>query len=73
MLFLPTIKVIREKLRADQIYMYLLLIRAQHAHGKALQKMDESSITSLFAFETDDEKSPIGIIHLHDLLQAGVV
>ena len=44
MLFLPTIKVIREKLRADQIYMYLLLIRAQHAHGKALQKNGRDTI-----------------------------
>ena len=41
--------------------------------AKALQRMDENSITSLFAFETDEEKSPIGIIHLHDLLKAGVV
>lgn len=41
--------------------------------AKALQRMDESSITSLFAFETDEEKKPIGIIHLHDLLKAGVV
>ncbi len=41
--------------------------------AKALQKMDESSITSLFVFETDEENTPIGIIHLHDLLKAGVV
>ena len=41
--------------------------------AKALQRMDESSITSLFVFETDEEQTPIGIIHLQDLLKAGVV
>lgn len=41
--------------------------------AKALQKMEEYSITSLFAFEDEEGKSPIGIIHLHDLLRSGVV
>lgn len=41
--------------------------------AKALQLMDTHSITSLFVFETDTDSVPIGIIHLHDLLQAGVV
>jgi len=41
--------------------------------AKALQLMDEFSITSLFVFETEDDSVPIGIIHLHDLLKAGVV
>jgi arabinose-5-phosphate isomerase len=39
---------------------------------KALQKMEEHSITSLFVFENDDAQVPIGIIHLHDLLKSGV-
>jgi len=41
--------------------------------AKALQQMDKLSITSLFVFETDADKVPVGIIHLHDLLKAGVV
>lgn len=41
--------------------------------AKALQRMEEYSITSLFVFETDDSGVPVGIIHLHDLLRAGVV
>jgi arabinose-5-phosphate isomerase len=41
--------------------------------AKALQRMEEFKITSLFVFETDDEQQPIGIIHLHDLLKAGVI
>lgn len=41
--------------------------------AKAMQKMEEYSITSLFVFETDASRAPVGIIHLHDLLKAGVV
>ena len=41
--------------------------------AKALQRMEENSITSLFVFETDDDNKPTGIIHLQDLLKAGVV
>jgi len=41
--------------------------------AKALQRMDELSITSLFVFEGDEDTVPVGIIHLHDLLKAGVV
>jgi arabinose-5-phosphate isomerase len=41
--------------------------------AKALQLMDKYSITSLFVFETEEDKVPIGIVHLHDLLKAGVV
>lgn len=41
--------------------------------AKALQQMDKHSITSLFVFETDADKVPVGIVHLHDLLKAGVV
>ncbi len=41
--------------------------------AKALQKMEEHSITSLFVFEAAEEQVPVGIIHLHDLLKAGVV
>jgi len=41
--------------------------------AKALQRMEEFSITSLFVFESDESAAPVGIIHLHDLLRAGVV
>jgi len=41
--------------------------------AKALQKMEEHSITSLFVFEGEADQVPVGIIHLHDLLKAGVV
>ena len=41
--------------------------------AKALQRMEEHSITSLFVFEGEESCDPVGIIHLHDLLRAGVV
>jgi arabinose-5-phosphate isomerase len=41
--------------------------------AKALQKMEEHSITSLFVFESESSLEPVGIVHLHDLLKAGVV
>jgi len=41
--------------------------------AKAMQKMEEHSITSLFVFEAEENQVPVGIIHLHDLLKAGVV
>lgn len=41
--------------------------------AKAVQKMEEFSITSLFVFDSEDSTAPVGIIHLHDLLKAGVV
>ncbi len=41
--------------------------------AKSLQRMEEYQITSLFVFESDEDFKPIGIIHLHDLLKAGVI
>jgi len=41
--------------------------------AKALQIMETHSITSLFVFEEDESQTPIGVVHLHDLLKAGVV
>jgi arabinose-5-phosphate isomerase len=40
--------------------------------AKALQQMEQYSITSLFVFEDDNSSRPVGIIHLHDLLKAGL-
>jgi arabinose-5-phosphate isomerase len=39
----------------------------------AVQRMEEFSITSLFVFNSAGDRVPVGIIHLHDLLKAGVV
>lgn len=41
--------------------------------AKALQIMEAHSITSLFVFADDEGTVPVGIVHLHDLLKAGVV
>ncbi|MGZ3537319.1 MAG: KpsF/GutQ family sugar-phosphate isomerase [Thermodesulfobacteriota bacterium] len=41
--------------------------------ARAVQRMEEYSITSLFVFNKAGDKVPTGIIHLHDLLKAGVV
>jgi len=41
--------------------------------AQAVQKMEEFSITSLFVFKSKGDRVPVGIIHLHDLLKAGVV
>lgn len=41
--------------------------------AKAVQRMEEYSITSLFVFNHSGDNVPVGIIHLHDLLKAGVV
>jgi arabinose-5-phosphate isomerase len=38
----------------------------------ALRKMEEFSITSLFVFENEKGKRPVGIIHIHDLLKAKI-
>jgi len=41
--------------------------------ARAVQRMEEFSITSLFVFDRRGDRVPVGIIHLHDLLKAGVV
>lgn len=38
----------------------------------ALQIMERFSITSLFVFENEQDQAPCGVIHLHDLLKAGI-
>lgn len=40
--------------------------------AKGLQKMEQYSITSLFVFEDENSNKPVGILHLHDLLKAGI-
>ena len=48
-------------------------IEADTLAAQAVQRMEEHSITSLFVFDKSGERTPRGIIHLHDLLKAGVV
>ena len=47
-------------------------IRRDELAARALQQMEQYSITSLFVFEDDQAAAPIGIVHLHDLLKAGI-
>jgi arabinose-5-phosphate isomerase len=48
-------------------------IEADTLAAEAVQRMEEHAITSLFVFDPAGERTPRGIIHLHDLLKAGVV
>lgn len=47
-------------------------IRRGELAAKALQQMEQFSITSLFVFEDDSSMAPVGVVHLHDLLKAGL-
>jgi arabinose-5-phosphate isomerase len=47
-------------------------ITRQELAAAALQIMEHYSITSLFVFEDDASRVPCGIIHLHDILRAGI-
>jgi arabinose-5-phosphate isomerase len=40
--------------------------------ARALQQMEQFSITSLFVFDDATSIAPVGIVHLHDLLKAGI-
>ena len=47
-------------------------IKSSELAAKALQQMEEFTITTLFVFGDDKDDKPLGIIHLHDLLKAGL-
>ncbi len=47
-------------------------IKRSELAAAALQLMERHSITSLFVFEQDQSPLPCGIIHLHDILRAGI-
>jgi arabinose-5-phosphate isomerase len=47
-------------------------IRRHELAAAALQIMEHFSITSLFVFEDDSSPAPCGIVHLHDILRAGI-
>lgn len=38
----------------------------------ALQKMERYAITSLFVFDDQNSRKPCGVLHLHDILKAGI-
>ena len=40
--------------------------------AKALHLMEQFSITSLFVYAGGEEHFPVGIIHMHDLIKAGL-
>jgi arabinose-5-phosphate isomerase len=48
-------------------------IEADALAVKAVQQMEEHAITALIVLDKAGEKIPRGVIHLHDLLKAGVV
>lgn len=47
-------------------------IRRDELAARALQQMEQYSITSLFVFDDDEAAAPVGVVHLHDLLKAGI-
>jgi arabinose-5-phosphate isomerase len=47
-------------------------IKRSELAASALQRMEEFSITTLFVFEDDGAPRPVGVVHLHDLLKAGI-
>lgn len=47
-------------------------IKRNELAAAALQIMEHNSITSLFVFEDETSSFPCGIIHLHDILKAGI-
>jgi arabinose-5-phosphate isomerase len=49
-----------------------LRIRRSELAAAALQIMEQRAITSLFVFDDDVSAAPCGIIHLHDILKAGI-
>jgi arabinose-5-phosphate isomerase len=49
-----------------------LRIKRTELAAAALQIMEQRTITSLFVFDNDKSAAPCGIIHLHDILKAGI-
>lgn len=47
-------------------------IKRRELAASALQIMEQNSITSLFVFDDETSVVPCGIIHLHDILRAGI-
>lgn len=49
-----------------------LRIKQSELAAAALQIMEQRAITSLFVFKDDQSPAPCGVIHLHDILKAGI-
>ncbi len=47
-------------------------IKQEALASEAIQKMEEHAITSLFVVDGKEPQIPVGIVHIHDLLKAGV-
>jgi arabinose-5-phosphate isomerase len=47
-------------------------ILAADLAARALQQMEQYAITTLFVFADGYAERPVGIVHLHDLLKAGI-
>jgi arabinose-5-phosphate isomerase len=47
-------------------------IKSSELAARALQQMEMFSITSLFVIDDDESCRPVGVLHLHDLLKAGL-
>ena len=59
--------------RADEIMKRgPLRIKRGELAAAALQIMEHRAITSLFVFDDDRSEAPCGIVHLHDILKAGI-
>ncbi|TAK03383.1 CBS domain-containing protein, partial [bacterium] len=52
---------------------YPKTIPADALAARAIALMEQHSITSLFIILEDSGRKPTGIVHLHDLLKAGIV
>ena len=57
---------------AEMMKLNPLRIKRHELAAAALQLMEQHSITSLFVFDDDQSRLPCGIIHLHDILRAGI-
>lgn len=49
-----------------------LRIKKDELAAAALQIMEHRAITSLFVFDDERSQAPCGIVHLHDILKAGI-
>ena len=63
---------IRERQACEVMTLNPKRIRKGELAAKALQAMEQFSITALFVVAPTNEKKAIGIIHVHDLLKAGI-
>ena len=63
---------VRASVAADIMTRHPKVVTAGALAERALALMERHSITSLFILEEDGAR-PVGVLHLHDLLKAGVV